>query len=297
MTALFRREDLKGPPTHPTEDVVKALDVKTNTAGAVNSRAINPEFIEFDKVAKVYRAADGRPVRAVDSVSGTIRQGEFVSILGPSGCGKSTLMMMLAGLLRPSEGEVRFKGRVVTGPQEGFGIVFQSAVLFPWRDVLTNVKLPAEVLGLPAAEQDRRARDMIRLVGLGGFETKYPHELSGGMQQRVAIARALSLDPSLLVMDEPFGALDAMTREQMNLELQRISLELGATVVFVTHSIAEAAFLSDRVFVMSGRPSTVREIVPIDIPRPRRLEQMNTDGFGRYVTHLRALLDAKGEME
>lgn len=291
MTAPIRREDLKGPPTQPGNNVVTLLEAKQNHAQAAGS-----ELIEFDRVAKVYRAADGRPVRAVDSVSGTIGKGEFVSILGPSGCGKSTLMMMLAGLLRPTEGEVRFKGRAVTGPQEGFGIVFQDAVLFPWRDVLANVKLPSQVLGLSSAEQDRRARHMIELVGLSGFETKYPHELSGGMQQRVSIARALSLDPSLLVMDEPFGALDAMTREQMNLELQRISLETGATVVFVTHSIAEAAFLSDRVFVMSGRPSTVREIVPVDIPRPRRIEQMNTDEFGRYVTHLRGLLDAKGEM-
>lgn len=271
------------------------------TGVAVDSgshREISPSWlIEFDRVAKVYRAADGRPVRAVDSVSGQIRAGEFVSILGPSGCGKSTLMMMLAGLLPPSEGEIRFKGKVVRGPQEGFGIVFQDAVLFPWRNVLDNVRLPGEVKKLPADEQLRRAQDMIRLVGLSGFEGKYPHELSGGMQQRVSIARSLSLDPSLLVMDEPFGALDAMTREQMNLELQRISLDTAATVVFVTHSISEAAFLSDRVFVMSGRPSTVKEVVPIEIPRPRRLEQMNTDLFGRYVSHLRGLLDAKGELE
>ena len=252
-------------------------------------------LIEFNRVAKVYRAVDGRPVRAVDSVSAAIGAGEFVSILGPSGCGKSTLMMMLAGLLSPSEGEIRFKGEPVFGPQEGCGIVFQDAVLFPWRTVLSNVMLPGEVRGLPKAEQERRARAMIRLVGLAGFETKFPHELSGGMQQRVSIARALSLEPSLLVMDEPFGALDAMTREQMNLELQRISLDLGATVVFVTYSIAEAAFLSDRVFVMSGRPSTVREIVDIDIPRPRRIEQMNSDAFGGYVSRLRDLLDHRGE--
>ena len=259
------------------------------------STAEAPQLIEFDRVAKVYRAVDGRPVRAVDSVSASIRAGEFISILGPSGCGKSTLMMMLAGLLRPSEGEIRFKGEPIAEVQEGCGIVFQDAVLFPWRTVLANVKLPAEVRGLAQAEQERRARTMIRMVGLAGFETKFPHELSGGMQQRVSIARALSLEPSLLVMDEPFGALDAMTREQMNLELQRISLDLGATVVFVTHSIAEAAFLSDRVFVMSGRPSSVREIVDIDIPRPRRIEQMNSEAFGSYVSRLRELLDVRGE--
>ncbi|MDB5592043.1 ABC transporter ATP-binding protein [Enterovirga sp.] len=274
----------------------------TATAGALaqvpvlaaGASAPAPVLIEFDRVAKVYKAADGRPVRAVDSVKGEIRAGEFVSILGPSGCGKSTLMMMLAGLLRPSEGEIRFKGKPVTGPQEGFGIVFQDAVLFPWRTVQDNVRLPGEVRGLPRDEQIERAQAMIRLVGLAGFESKFPHELSGGMQQRVAIARALSLGPSLLVMDEPFGALDAMTREQMNLELQRISLESGATVVFVTHSIAEAAFLSDRVFVMSGRPSTVRDIVTVDLPRPRAIQQMNTDRFGVYVARLRGLLDAEG---
>lgn len=260
----------------------------------INRTAKVPQLIEFDRVAKVYRAVDGRSVRAVDSVSASIRSGEFISILGPSGCGKSTLMMMLAGLLPPSEGEIRFNGDPISGPQEGCAIVFQDAVLFPWRTVLSNVKLPAEVNGLSRSEQDRRARAMIGLVGLSGFETKFPHELSGGMQQRVSIARALSLEPSLLVMDEPFGALDAMTREVMNLELQRISLNMGATVVFVTHSISEAAFLSDRVFVMSGRPSSVREIVDIDIPRPRRIEQMNSDVFGTYVSRLRRLLSGEG---
>jgi len=288
------REDRSGAVEVPSPIAVGG-DFHASGRSSPGAAAGQP-IIEFDRIAKVYRAADGRPVRAVDSVTATIAAGEFVSILGPSGCGKSTLMMMLAGLLSPSEGTIRFKGDVVTGPQDDFGIVFQDAVLFPWRDVLANVKLPGEVGGLSAAEQDERARRMIRMVGLEGFETKYPHELSGGMQQRVSIARALSLAPSLLVMDEPFGALDAMTREQMNLELQRISLESGTTTVFVTHSIPEAAFLSDRVFVMSGRPSTVREIVTIDTPRPRRIEEMNTDRFGTYVSRLRSLLDAKGEM-
>lgn len=297
MSVTARWRSNLAAPLREADERAAFTDVGQRSGGGGKASASPSQLIEFDKVAKVYRAADGRPVRAVDSVTASISAGEFVSILGPSGCGKSTLMMMLAGLLRPSEGEIRFNGAPVTGPQESCGIVFQDAVLFPWRNVLANVKLPTEVLGLPQAEQERRAREMIGLVGLAGFETKYPHELSGGMQQRVSIARALSLNPSLLVMDEPFGALDAMTREQMNLELQRISLDLGATVVFVTHSIAEAAFLSDRVFVMSGRPSTVREIVEIDIPRPRRIEQMNTDHFGRYVAHLRGLLDVQGGMQ
>lgn len=249
-------------------------------------------LIEFDAVGKTYRAADGRPIKAVDSVSATIADGEFIAILGPSGCGKSTLMMMLAGLLAQTEGTIRYKGKPVSGPEQEFGVVFQDPILFPWRNVIQNVKLPAEIRGTSRAQQTERAREMINLVGLSGFETKYPNELSGGMQQRVAIARALTLDPKLILMDEPFGALDAMTREQMNLELQRISLATRATVVFVTHSIAEAAFLADRVFVMSGRPSTVRAIVSIDIPRPRKIELMNTDLFGKYVSQLRAVLSA-----
>lgn len=256
-------------------------------------RDVVPPLIEIDRIAKTYRAADGASVRAVDSVSCTIASGEFISLLGPSGCGKSTLMMMMAGLLAPSEGRILFKEQPVTEPLKDFGVVFQDAILLPWRTVLGNVELPQEILGTARSQRRELAEKMVRLVGLAGFEKKYPHELSGGMQQRVAIARALSLSPSLLLMDEPFGALDAMTREQLNLELQRISLESGATVIFVTHSIAEAAFLSDRVFVMSGRPSTVREIVPIDIPRPRSIDLLSSDRLGNYITHLRHLLDGK----
>jgi len=269
--------------------------MRLKLAPDIQAMSAGERLIQMEKVAKVYSAADGRPVRAVDSVTADIARGEFIAILGPSGCGKSTLMMMLAGLLRPSEGTIRFKDVLVTGPQEDFGIVFQDAVLFPWRTVIENVELPGEINGLSASDRRSRAQTMIDLVGLSGFENKYPKELSGGMQQRVAIARALSLNPSLLLMDEPFGALDAMTREQMNLELQRISLQSGATVVFVTHSIAEAAFLADRVFVMSGRPSTVREIIPIEIPRPRSIDLMASDNFGTYVARLRYLLDVKGD--
>lgn len=278
--------------------VVKGEKAGSSNSGKLGVNATSQSeapLIEFDRIAKIYKAADGRPVRAVESVSAQIKSGEFISILGPSGCGKSTLMMMMAGLLRPTDGQVRFRGVPVTRPQDDFGIVFQDPVLFPWRNILDNVALPAEVRGISSKEKERRAREMLELVGLASFATKYPHELSGGMQQRVAIARALLLHPALLVMDEPFGALDAMTREQMNLELQRISVELASTVVFVTHSISEAAFLSNRVFVMSGRPSTLREIVTIDMPRPRAIEQMNTDHFGGYVSRLRQLLDSKDD--
>jgi NitT/TauT family transport system ATP-binding protein len=233
-------------------------------------------------------------VRAITSVSFEIRAGEFISILGPSGCGKSTLLLMVAGLLAPTEGRVLVRGRALTEPQNDFGIVFQDPVLFPWRTVQGNVELPAEVAGVARPRRAERAVQTIRLVGLAGFETKYPEELSGGMQQRVAIARALSLEPSLLLMDEPFGALDAITREQLNLELQRISLESKATVIFVTHSISEAVFLSDRVLVMSGRPATLRDSVAIGIPRPRPLDFTATEDFGRHLRHLRRLLEIDG---
>lgn len=250
-------------------------------------------LIEMDNVSKVFRSADGGEIRAIESVSGTISTGEFVSVLGPSGCGKSTLMMMLAGLSAPTGGTIRLNGQKVVGPQEKFGIVFQDPVLFPWRTILKNVQLPLELRGLPAGERMDRARQILEIVGLSGFESKYPHELSGGMQQRVSIARALSVDPTLLVMDEPFGALDAMTRDQMNLELQRISADLASTVVFVTHSIVEAVFLSDRVFVMSGRPSSVSAVISIDIPKPRSLSIINQHNFGVYVSKLRSLLGTK----
>jgi NitT/TauT family transport system ATP-binding protein len=250
--------------------------------------------LELREISKTYVSLDGGSVEAIRHVSCDVAEGEFVSILGPSGCGKSTLLMIIAGLATPSKGRVIAQGRDVQGVHPDFGVVFQDAVLFPWRTVLANVELPGEVAGLSPQPRRARARELLQLVKLQDFEAKYPHELSGGMQQRVAIARALMLSPSLMLMDEPFGALDALTREEMNLELQRISLEAGQTVIFVTHSIPEAAFLSDRVLVMSGRPSTVVEIVPIDIPRPRGIDMMVSDRFGRYVSHMRGLLGQTG---
>jgi NitT/TauT family transport system ATP-binding protein len=250
-------------------------------------------LLDIRKISKTYPARDGRPVRAIDEISCSVRSGEFASILGPSGCGKSTLLLIIAGLVSPTSGTLAFRGDESVGGAAEYGIVFQDAVLFPWRDVQTNVELPAEIAGVPRARRAETARRLIALVGLAGFERKYPYELSGGMQQRVAIARALMLSPSLLLMDEPFGALDAMTREQMNLELQKINMATDATVIFVTHSIAEAVFLSDRVLVMTGRPAVLKEIVEIDIPRPRSLEMMASARFGHLVGHLRQLLDAK----
>ena len=258
-------------------------------------REIAPTFLDLQAISKTYPARDGRPVRALHEISCTIRNGEFASILGPSGCGKSTLLLIIAGLISPTSGTLRFREEKVSGSAPDFGIVFQDPVLFPWRDVQTNVELPAEVAGIRREQRAERARKLIALVGLEGFERKYPYELSGGMQQRVAIARALMLSPSLLLMDEPFGALDAMTREQMNLELQKISMATRATVVFVTHSIAEAVFLSDRVMVMTGRPAILKEVVDIDIPRPRNLEMIASGRFGGLVSHLRQLLDATAD--
>jgi NitT/TauT family transport system ATP-binding protein len=252
-------------------------------------------LLTLRSISKTYAARDGQPVEAIRDASCTIEAGEFVAILGPSGCGKSTLMSIIAGLLPPTSGSVDFAPTFQSGRLPNFGIVFQDPVLFPWRDVKANVALPGEVVGMARQERDQRASELLRMVGLRGFEQKYPHELSGGMQQRVAIARALLLGPPLLLMDEPFGALDAMTREQMNLEIARISLESKTTVIFVTHSIAEAAFLSDRVFVMSGRPSSLRDAVTIDLARPRPLELMASDRLGAYVTQLRKMLDVTSD--
>jgi NitT/TauT family transport system ATP-binding protein len=262
----------------------------------MTDEAASTPLLTLRSISKTYAARDGEPVEALKDVSCTIRAGEFVSILGPSGCGKSTLMSIIAGLLPPTSGIAEFAPAWQTSRLPNFGIVFQDPVLFPWRDVKANVALPGEVTGLAREERERRVRALLQTVGLTGFEQKYPHELSGGMQQRVAIARALILAPPLLLMDEPFGALDALTREQMNLEIARISLESKTTVIFVTHSIAEAAFLSDRVFVMTGRPASLRDAVTIDLPRPRALELMASDRFGVYVSRLRKMLDISRDL-
>jgi NitT/TauT family transport system ATP-binding protein len=264
--------------------------VSKEASSPMTTRQRRARQLELREISKTFRSVDGTSIEAIRRVSCDIEQGEFISILGPSGCGKSTLLMIVAGLVAPTSGHVVAHGETVSGLHPDFGIVFQDAVLFPWRTVLANVELPGEITKMPVGERTARARELLRLVKLEGFEGKYPHELSGGMQQRVAIARALMLSPSLMLMDEPFGALDALTREEMNLELQRISLESGQTILFVTHSIPEAAFLSDRVLVMSGRPSTVVEIVSIDNPRPRAIDMLVSDRFGRYVSHMRNLL-------
>jgi NitT/TauT family transport system ATP-binding protein len=244
-------------------------------------------------LSKVYATHDGS-VRALEQVSVEARRGEFLSVLGPSGCGKSTLLMIAAGLLRPSSGAVSIAGALVTEPRTDIGIVFQSPVLLEWRTALGNVMLQAEAKRLERTAARRRARELLDAVGLGGFEDKYPHELSGGMRQRVSLCRALIHNPNQLLMDEPFGALDALTRDQLVLDLQQIWNERRMTVLFVTHSVPEAVFLSDRVMVMTPRPGRVDRMIDIELPRPRTLAMRETPEFARYVREVLDLFLARG---
>jgi NitT/TauT family transport system ATP-binding protein len=254
-------------------------------------------LIVISNLDKTYRTKARALVPALAGISLEIEAGELVTVVGQSGCGKTTLLKILAGLLPSSGGRVTLRGQLVDGPSRDIGIVFQDPVLLPWRTVLDNVLLPVQVLGLDRARHTARARELLALVRLDGFEDKYPHELSGGMRQRVAIARALVHDPSLLLMDEPFGALDAMTREFMNVELLRIWQASGKTIFFITHSIPEAVFLADRVVVMSARPGRVTEIVEVGLPRPRELDLMASDEFGVYTRRIRHLFDARGWLD
>ena len=240
-------------------------------------------FIDLDSVGMVYATASGR-VEALRGISFAVGRGEFVALVGPSGCGKSTLLRVVAGLRLATSGHVTVGGRPVTQPVPEVGMVFQAPVLLKWRRVVDNVLLPAQLAGRNPAAYQGRALDLLRLVGLGEFAAKLPRELSGGMQQRAALCRALLLDPPLLLMDEPFGALDAMTRDEMNLELLRVwgegSLE-RKTILFVTHSIPEAVLLADRVVVMTARPGRVAKIFPVPLPRPRSVETRASAEFGR----------------
>jgi NitT/TauT family transport system ATP-binding protein len=241
-------------------------------------------FIALQDVGMVYRAASG-PVEALREISLTVDQGEFVALVGPSGCGKSTLLRIVAGLRPATTGCVTVGGHRVTRPIRDVGMVFQAPVLLKWRTILDNVLLPAELAGLRPADFRRRAAALLELVGLRAFDAKLPRELSGGMQQRAALCRALLLDPPLLLMDEPFGALDAMTRDDMNVELLRIWGEtdehaVRKTVLFVTHSISEAVFLADRIVVMTPRPGRVARLVAVDLPRPRTVQMRALPAFG-----------------
>ena len=254
------------------------------------------DVISVRELSKGYPTRDGC-VHALQQISFSVKEGEFVAVVGPSGCGKSTLLKILAGLLPASKGEACLRGTPISGPRRDIGVVFQSPVLLPWRSVLENVLLPIDVQHLGGDRYRKVALELLSLVGLQEFAHRYPWELSGGMQQRVAITHALIHDPAILLMDEPFGALDAMTREQMNLELQRIWVERKKTVVFVTHSIPEAVFLADRVLVMTPRPGRIIDAVTVNIPRPRRLEAMNLAEFCTTVSSIRAQFHAKGALD
>ena len=250
-------------------------------------------MIRLEGVEKTYRTRTGDLVHALAETTLEIGENEFVTLVGPSGCGKSTLLKLVAGLVPPSKGQIRVREQPVTGPFPDVGFVFQQPVLLPWRSVLDNVLFSVEMLGLDLRQYRKPAGDLLELTGLGGFETKYPRELSGGMQQRVAICRALLPDPSLLLMDEPFGALDAMTREEMSLELLRIWEERRKTILFVTHSIPEAILLADRVVVMSPRPGRVARMLSVDLPRPRTMELEFDPRFKAHSDEIRALIFAR----
>ena len=254
-------------------------------------------LVEITGLQKIYTTKDGNSIHALKDINLAIAKGEFISVVGPSGCGKTTLLKILAGILQGSSGEATIEGRALSGPSREIGVVFQAPVLLPWRNVLQNVMVPIEVQKRERGKFEERARQLLVMVGLSGFESKYPNELSGGMQQRVGICRALVHDPSFLLMDEPFGALDAMTREQMNEELQRIWTDSKKTVLLVTHSIPEAVYLADRVVVMTPRPGRIVDVVSIDLPRPRTLAMHNTPEFGRFAARIRAHFNSSGAID
>jgi NitT/TauT family transport system ATP-binding protein len=259
-------------------------------------KAPRGEVIGLEGVSLIYRSKSAE-LHALDNISLAATDGEFVALLGPSGCGKSTLLKLISGLIPQSGGVIRVNGRPISGPTPSIGIVFQSPLLMAWRTVLENVLLQIEIRDLRVADYREPARDLIRLVGLDGFEDAHPHQLSGGMQQRVGLCRALIHDPDLLIMDEPFGALDAMTRELMNAELQRIWIERRKTVLFITHSIAEAVYLADRVLVMSPRPGRIVGEIVVDLPRPRTVATTEMPEFVRFTREVRQCLNTASVIE
>ncbi len=250
-------------------------------------------IIDIKNLTKKFRTSDGQVVHALDSINLDIQQGEFISLIGPSGCGKSTLLRVIADLTDATAGTITVNGKPPAQARKDrdYGFVFQSATLYDWRTVIKNVQLPLEIMKYPPARRDERAREMLKMVELNEFENKYPWQLSGGMQQRVSIARALAFEPKILLMDEPFGALDEMTRERMNNELLRIWTTMqGMTVIFVTHNISEAVYLSTRVVVMSPRPGRIAEVIPIDLPQPRGPQTLESDEFFHAASKVRRAL-------
>ena len=249
-------------------------------------------FIRLKNVEKTYLTKDST-ILAVDDVSFDINESEFVAIVGPSGCGKTTILKMLAGLVPYTGGDITIGGKRVDRPQTDLGIIFQDAIMLDWRDVLSNVMLQINIRKLDKSKYEPRAMALLQDVGLDGFEHKKPYELSGGMRQRVSICRALVHNPPLLLMDEPFGALDALTREQISMDIQHLWMEERKTALLITHSIPEAVLLSDRVIVMTPRPGRIQEIIDIDLPRPRRLDRL-PDKFNEYAGHIRQIFQASG---
>jgi NitT/TauT family transport system ATP-binding protein len=249
-----------------------------------------PESIRVEQLSKAYRSRDGSEVEALRDVSFTVGRGDFVSIVGQSGCGKSSLLKILAGLLSKTSGVISIEDRELDGPRSDIGLMFQKSLLLEWRRVLDNVLLPVEIYRLDRKEYEEKARRLLGTAGLADFLTKYPFELSGGMQQRVALCRALVAEPSLLLMDEPFGALDTLTRQKMGFELLRLWEEWKSTVLFVTHDVDEAVMLSDRVLVMSSRPGTVLGSFTVDLPRPRQIFIKDTAQFIHISSRIRRCL-------
>jgi NitT/TauT family transport system ATP-binding protein len=276
-----------------TMAVVKA-DVQDDALDAVSAVDVPPRtMIHIANLEKRFKSRSGEIVNALTNINLDIRAGEFISIVGPSGCGKTTLLRILAGLETMTSGVAQCDGEQIERPRHDVGVVFQQATLLPWNTVLANVLLPAQLKGDASEAALKRAEGLLSFMGLQEFAKKYPFELSGGMQQRVAICRALMRQPSILLMDEPFGALDAMTRENMNLELMRVWSEERKTVVFITHSIPEAVLLGDRVVVMSPRPGRITEVIDVDIDRPRNLHTMSTPRFGELCDLIRTLFGAQ----
>jgi NitT/TauT family transport system ATP-binding protein len=258
------------------------------------SRAVDQPTVRVTNLRKQFAVKDDSPVVAVDQLTMEVGREEFVSIIGPSGCGKSTLLALIAGLDKPSAGAIEIGGELVESPYTDAGVVFQRDLLLEWRTCLGNILLQFELRGQKASDHVDRAVELLELVGVEKFAQRLPRQLSGGMRQRVAICRALVHDPTLLLMDEPFGALDALTRERLNVDLERICASTAKSVVFITHSIQEAVFLSDRVLVMSPRPGTIVESIPITASRPRSLDLMETPEFGATVRRIRAVLNQEG---
>jgi NitT/TauT family transport system ATP-binding protein len=249
-------------------------------------------YIRLHNVGKIYQTKSGT-IEACSDINLDIKDSEFVAIVGPSGCGKTTIMKMVAGLAPYTSGTITVGGKRVEAPQTDVGIVFQEAIMLDWRDVLENVMLQVDIRRMDRAEYEPIARGLLKATGLSGFEKKKPYELSGGMRQRVSICRALVHGPKMLLMDEPFGALDALTREQISMDIQRLWMETRKTALHITHSIPEAVLLADRVVVMGPRPGRIVEVIDIDLPRPRRLDQLSSK-FGEYSTHIRNIFKSKG---